>query len=127
MATCSSILVWKMPWIEEPAGLQSMGWQRVGHNSAHTHIHSNEEHSCCSTFLPPTVSVSDFVHSNRSVMVSGFFFFNHISLMTCNVEHISTCLFVIFISSLARCLLRSLTHFIIGLYIFVLLSFKDTL
>ena len=47
--------------------------------------------------------------------------------MTCNVEHISTCLFVIFISSLARCLLRSLTHFIIGLYIFVLLSFKDTL
>ena len=28
MATHSSILAWRMPWTEEPAGLQSMGWQR---------------------------------------------------------------------------------------------------
>ena len=27
MATHSSILAWKMPWIEEPGGLQSMGMQ----------------------------------------------------------------------------------------------------
>ena len=26
-ATHSSILAWKIPWIEEPTGLQSMGWQ----------------------------------------------------------------------------------------------------
>ena len=32
MATHSSILVWKIPWIEEPHGLQSMGSQRVGHD-----------------------------------------------------------------------------------------------
>ena len=32
MATHSSILVWKIPWIEEPGRLQSMGSQRVGHN-----------------------------------------------------------------------------------------------
>ena len=32
MATHSSILAWKIPWTEEPGGLQSMGWQRVGHN-----------------------------------------------------------------------------------------------
>ena len=25
MATCSSILAWKIPWAEEPGGLQSMG------------------------------------------------------------------------------------------------------
>ena len=31
MATCSSILAWKIPWTEEPGGLQSMGSQRVGH------------------------------------------------------------------------------------------------
>ena len=31
MATCSSILVWEIPWTEEPGGLQSMGLQRVGH------------------------------------------------------------------------------------------------
>ena len=32
MATHSSILAWKIPWMEEPDRLQSMGSQRVGHN-----------------------------------------------------------------------------------------------
>ena len=32
MATHSSILAWKIPWIEEPGGLQSMDSQRVGHD-----------------------------------------------------------------------------------------------
>ena len=32
-ATHSSILAWRIPWTEEPGGLQSMGSQRVGHNS----------------------------------------------------------------------------------------------
>ena len=32
MATYSSILVWKIPWIEGAEGLQSMGSQRVGHD-----------------------------------------------------------------------------------------------
>ena len=31
-ATHSSILAWKIPWTDEADGLQSMGWQRVGHN-----------------------------------------------------------------------------------------------
>ena len=30
-ATHSSILAWRIPWTEEPDGLQSMGSQRVGH------------------------------------------------------------------------------------------------
>ena len=32
MATNSSTLAWKIPWMEEPGGLQSMGSQRVGHD-----------------------------------------------------------------------------------------------
>ena len=32
MATLSSILAWRIPWKEEPGGLQSMGWQRVRHD-----------------------------------------------------------------------------------------------
>ena len=32
MATDSSILAWRIPWTEEPGGLQSMGSQRVGHD-----------------------------------------------------------------------------------------------
>ena len=35
MATHSSILAWKIPWAEEPGGLQSVGPQRVGY-SEHT-------------------------------------------------------------------------------------------
>ena len=31
MATHSSILAWRIPWTEEPGGLQSMGSQRVRH------------------------------------------------------------------------------------------------
>ena len=30
MATHSSILAWRIPWTEEPSGLQSIGSQRVG-------------------------------------------------------------------------------------------------
>ena len=40
METHSSILAWRIPWTEEPGGLQSMGSQRVRHNwvtYAHTY------------------------------------------------------------------------------------------
>ena len=43
MVSYSSILAWKIPWIEEPGGLQSMGPQTVGHDWAtntHTHTHT---------------------------------------------------------------------------------------
>ena len=32
MATHSSILAWRIPWLEEPSRLQSMGSQSVGHD-----------------------------------------------------------------------------------------------
>ena len=32
MTTHSSILAWRISWSEEPGGLQSIGWQRVGHD-----------------------------------------------------------------------------------------------
>ena len=34
MATHSSILAWRIPWADEPGGLQSMGLQRVGYDLA---------------------------------------------------------------------------------------------
>ena len=42
MATHSSILAWRLPWTEEPGGLQYMGLQESDMTeqlSAHTHIH----------------------------------------------------------------------------------------
>ena len=32
MAPHSSTLAWKIPWTEQPGGLQSMGWLGVGHD-----------------------------------------------------------------------------------------------
>ena len=32
MATHSRVLAWRIPWTEEPGGLQSIGSQRVGHD-----------------------------------------------------------------------------------------------
>ena len=40
MATHSSILAWRILWTVEPGGLQSMGSQRVGHNSARARTHT---------------------------------------------------------------------------------------
>ena len=34
MATCSGIIAWRIPWTEEPGGLQSMRLPRVGHGWA---------------------------------------------------------------------------------------------
>ena len=41
MAPHSSILAWRIPWTEELGGLQSMGSQRVGHNSMRACMHAS--------------------------------------------------------------------------------------
>ena len=42
MTTHSSILAWRIPWTEEPEGLQVMGLQRLGYNWAwHFHFHKD--------------------------------------------------------------------------------------
>ena len=39
MATHSSRLAWKIPWTEEPGGLQSLGSKRIRHNCQSTRAH----------------------------------------------------------------------------------------
>ena len=41
MATHSSIPAWEIPWTEEPGGLQSVGLQRVRHDSATERAHTH--------------------------------------------------------------------------------------
>ena len=40
MATHSSILVWEIPWTEEPSGVQSMG-RKMSNTTEHTHLHTD--------------------------------------------------------------------------------------
>ena len=44
MATCSSILAWETPWAEKPGELQTIESQRVRHNLATEHVHSEKEY-----------------------------------------------------------------------------------
>ena len=39
MVTHSNTLVWKIPWMKDPGRLQSMWWQRVGHDWATSLVH----------------------------------------------------------------------------------------
>ena len=60
MATHFSILAWRIPWTEEPGGLQYMGSQRVGHDWSdlvcmYTHTHNMKRASdleICFVFIP---------------------------------------------------------------------------
>ena len=75
MATHSSILAWRIPWTEQPGGLQSMGSQRVGHDwndLAHQSV-SSVVQSCqtlcdpmnCSTpGLPVHHQLPEFTHTH---------------------------------------------------------------
>ena len=57
MAPYSSTLAWKIPWTEEPGGLQTMGLQRVGHDwasslSLFTFMHWRRKWQPTPVFLP---------------------------------------------------------------------------
>ena len=56
MAPHSSTVAWKIPWMEEPGGLQSMGLLRVGHNFTFTftfHFHALEKEMATPPVLLP--------------------------------------------------------------------------
>ena len=57
MALHSSTLAWEIPWTEEPGRLQSMGWQRVGHDwvtslSLFTFMHWGRKWQPTPVFMP---------------------------------------------------------------------------
>ena len=89
MATHSSILVWKIPWTEEPARLQSMGSQRVGHDwvtslFTFTVLHSQQlvESENAELLIQPTVKLhADFRPCSESAPITLF----HCSRVNCTL------------------------------------------
>ena len=67
MATHSSILAWRIPWAEEPDGLQSMGSQRQTLLSD-SHTHTSPSGALCPTqvsSLPEATNVSNHEMSGK--------------------------------------------------------------
>ena len=63
MATHSSTLAWRIPWREEPGGLQSMGSQRVEHDWATSRHNDNETMYWCITLR---ICISKACELNKS-------------------------------------------------------------
>ena len=84
MATHSTcILAWKIPWIEEPGRLQSLGSQRVKHNWATKHTHTGTNTLVMPLFFPfSAVDGSDLCFSEEidiiipKFLINPFFYSN---------------------------------------------------
>ena len=72
----SSTLAWRIPWMEEPGGLPSMGSHRVRHNWSdlaaaaaaavqYMHIYISNEYYICLCIYNPHGNFSFFVHPNN--------------------------------------------------------------
>ena len=59
-----NFLTWKIPWIEEPGGLQSMGLQRVGHNWA---AEQQQQYTSYHTNIHITLTVQTYIHKTHTI------------------------------------------------------------
>ena len=79
MPTHSRILAWKFPWTEEPAGIQFMGLQGVGHDLVTEHAHTH-------------TSVSDFFSFLKDIL-TGYSVLNQL-IFSFSTQKMSYCLVV---------------------------------
>ena len=83
MATHSNILAWRIPWREEPGGLQSMGSQRVGHSLAVERTHtsyvlfSSQQPFCCGSVTQSCPTLCD----PTDCSTPGYPVLHHLSLL----------------------------------------------
>ena len=143
MATYSSVLAWRVPWTEEPGGLQSMGSHRVGHDwgdlaAAATFLMVQLSHSYMTTGKIIALTLQTFVSKMMSLL------FNILSRFVIAFHPRSKSLLILWLQSLSMVILEpkkrnSVTVFKFSLsicheamwpdsmiFVFWMLSFKPT-
>ena len=68
MATHSSILAWRIPWTEEPGGLQYMGSKRVRHNCVTNTSRMDHNTGVLSTWCHSILAFDDSCHHQITLM-----------------------------------------------------------
>ena len=70
MASCFSTLAWKIPWTEEPGGLQSMGSLGVGYDfNACTHIHNKITHITHNTHTHTHTHITKNIQNGEKLLM----------------------------------------------------------
>ena len=90
MITHSSILAWEIPWVQEPGRPQSLGWQRVRHDSVtNTHINcvTPSPPARGVTTLPPPAIPLSFRRALKSWVFFFFLFFVFLALCIVCLAH----------------------------------------
>jgi len=83
MATYPSILAWRIPWTEEPGGLQSMVSQRAGHDGATELAHHNGLFPTISSAFLTNLCLLSVIIPNRGLLKSSTMIV-HLSIYLCN-------------------------------------------
>ena len=74
----SGSLAWRIPWTEEPGGLQSMGLQSVRHDWAHDHVNNNDSYLKRRSMRPWS-----FVYSSTNAQVCHMYHNHFVSHVNC--------------------------------------------
>ena len=89
LAAHSRILAWRIPWTEEPGGLQSMGSQRVGHNWLTNNNYCSQSSAPWILCVQPTYS-REFPSKQVSLNLCGqaVFYFKNYSIFLVTIPNL---------------------------------------